>query len=224
MQIGVLCTSKAISTRDLAFLTDAWDRQAKEFADDWGVPYTPVIYYSDVSELPIASGDVRLLTIADTIDAPGALGYHDNVLGLIFARVLARNNAEAATHEICEEEGDPECDLWMPMGDGREVAKEACDPVEADSYPQVAEVGGDRRQILVSNYVLPSWFDPNGTAPFDRMGLLTAPLSMTPGGYMIVRDEVGRISNVFAQGEKSHATMARKLAQPSSRLLRRLRG
>jgi hypothetical protein len=231
MQIGVVNKSSTLSATALAFIVDAWDRQAKEFADDWGVPYTPVVLYDTENGLPTDTGEVRLLTIQDVLDAPDALGYHDDVLGVIFARILADNNAEAGPHEVCEEEGDPTCDLWMPMGDGREVAKESCDPVEGDSYDQEATVGDETRQVPVSNYVLPSWFDPNGKAPYDKKGLLKAPLTMTPGGYMIVRDAAGDVEDVFAQnrrvepgGEEGRLMAERKKARPDSRLARRLRG
>jgi hypothetical protein len=234
VQIGVVNKSSAISQTYLAFLVDAWDRQAKEFAEawkEWGVEYTPVVLYDTENGLPTASGEIRLLTIQDVLDAPGALGYHDDELGVIFARILAENNAESGPHEVCEEEGDPTCNGWSPMGDGREVAKEACDPVEGDSYSQEATVGEDTIEVPVSNYVLPSWFDPNGKYPYDRMGKLKAPLTMTPGGYMIVRDATGDVTDVFAQnrhvehgGEAGRLMAEKKRARPDSRLSRRLLG
>lgn len=83
----------------------------------------------------------------------------------------------------------------------------------------------------VSNYVLPSWFDPNGKYPYDRMGLLKAPLTMTAGGYMIVRDAAGNETDVFAQnrrvehgGFEGKVRADRKRARPDSRLARRLAG
>jgi hypothetical protein len=231
VQIGVVNKSSSLDPTILPFLVDAWDRQAKEFAEAWNVPYTPVVLYDTENGLPTATGEVRLLTIQDVLDAPGALGYHDDELGVIFARILAENNAESGPHEVCEEEGDPTCNLWMPMGDGREVAKESCDPVEGDSYEQEATVGDDIVSVPVSNYVLPSWFDPNGKAPYDRMGKLTAPLTMTPGGYMIVRDATGDVTDVFAQNRRvvpadadGHVRAEKKRARPDSRLARRLRG
>src|SRR5215469_866003 len=41
--------------------------------------------------------------------------------------------------------------------------------------------------VAVSNFVTPSWFDPQApaTAQFDKLGQLTAGFSILPGGYMV---------------------------------------
>lgn len=228
-QIGVVLQSTAVDPRDAAFIVEAWDRQAREFAGAWGLEYTPVVLYSPPPAQQVGTGEVRLLTIEDSIDGdPSVLGYHTDELGVVFARVLAGNNAESGSHECCEETLDPDVSAWVAMGDGRETAKESCDAVEGDSYLQDATIGEDTRQIPVSNFLLPSWFDPNGQHPFDRMGKLTAPFTMDDGGYMVVRDAAGNESDVFAQarvehgGERGRMAAERKRARPDSRLSRRL--
>lgn len=228
-QIAVALKSTTINPVDLAFIVEAWDRQSEEFCAAWGIsPYIPVILYTDLPQAEVGTGEVRVLTIEDDLGVPGAEGYHDDELGVVFARVLAENNADAGSHECCEESADPDCSQYKPMPGGtNEIALEACDPVEADSYLQDATIGNETRQIPVSNYVLPSYFDPNGQHPFDRMGKLTAPFTMTSGGYMIVRDASGNTEDVFARviphDEQGHATAMRKKARPDSRLARRLR-
>jgi hypothetical protein len=230
MQIGVVCTSTTIDKVTLAFLVEAWDRQSQEFCMAWNITYVPVVLYDTIPQDQVASGEIRIMTIADTIDVQDALGYHTDELGLIFARILAENNAESGPHECCEESLDPDCSVWKPMPDGREIAFESCDPVEGDHYDQDATVGTETRQIQVSNYVLPSYFDPNGQAPFDRMNKLTAPFTMTDGGYQAVRDAAGNESDVFADrkprvehgGERGKMAAERKRARPDSRLSRRL--
>jgi hypothetical protein len=247
-QIAVVDLIKSIDPRDLLFWTKAWDKQAAEFARDWGVPYTPVLPYDKVEDLPTIGDECRLLTIESDIGAPGALGFHDDTVGLIFARVLPDNNVEAAPHEIVEEEGDATCDKYEEMGNGSQVADEAADPVEGDHYNISVTIDGETRDVAVTNYVLRSWFDPNGKAPFDKMGKLTAPLSMDAGGYMIVRDSNGNESDVFARhvdeilarhpnggimhaapglrvlhgGEGGRLAAAKKRDRPDSRLSRRL--
>jgi len=54
-----------------------------------------------------------------------------------------------------------------------------CDPVEAPTYT----VSG----VSVSNFVTPSWFDPQApaTAQFDMQRHLTTGFSILPGGYMV---------------------------------------
>jgi hypothetical protein len=61
-----------------------------------------------------------------------------------------------------------------------------CDPVESDSY--IVNVGST--PVSVSNFVYPSFFNPQAQAcdaPFDYLKKLTAPFTMTKGGYMIYR-------------------------------------
>ena len=182
MQIGVVFATTTIDPVTQAFLVEAWDRQSEEFCKAHGITYVPVVLYDTIpDEAQVANGEIRVMYVCDTIDVPDALGYHTDELGLIFARILAGNNAESGPHEVCEENLDPTCDVWKLMPDGREIAFESCDPVEGDHYDQAATVGEATRQIPVSNYVLPSYFDPNGQYPFDRMGKLTAPFSIDSG-------------------------------------------
>ena len=64
--------------------------------------------------------------------------------------------------------------------------QELCDPVEDNTYA----IAMDGYQVGVSNFIFPSWFNPQATkalnAPFDYLAKLTAPFTMTSGGYMIV--------------------------------------
>ena len=231
MQIGVVFGTTTIDPVTQAFLVEGWDRQSEEFCKAWSIPYIPVVLYDTIpNEVDVRSGEIRVMMVEDKIDVPDALGYHTDELGLIFARILAENNAESGPHECCEESLDPDCSVWKPMPDGREIAFESCDPVEGDSYPQDATIGTETRQIPVSNYVLPSYFDPNGQHPFDRMGKLKAPFTMDDGGYMAVRDAAGNETDVFADrkprvehgGERGRMAAERKRAKPDSRLSRRL--
>ena len=231
MQIGVVFGTTTIDPVTQAFLIEGWDRQSQEFCKAWGLTYIPVVLYDTIpDETQVTNGEIRVMMVEDTIDVQGALGYHTDELGLIFARIMAENNAESGPHECCEESLDPTCAVWKPMPNGRELAFESCDPVEGDHYDQAATIGDTTRQIPVSNYVLPSYFDPNGQHPFDRMGKLTAPFTMTDGGYQAVRDAAGNESDVFADrkprvehgGERGRMAAEKKRARPDSRLSRRL--
>jgi hypothetical protein len=233
-QIAVVCTSPSVDPAQLALRVNAWDAQAREFAARWNVEYKPVVLYATPDDLPTDTGEFQLLTIEDDIEAPNAEGFHDDQLGVIFARVLPENNCEAAPHEILEMMADATCDQYRDIGDGsgRQIALEVCDPVEEDSYPQSASIGDQPPQdVPITNYVLPSYFDPKGTAPFDRMGKLSAPFSMDAGAYQIIREPDGSTRDVFAkphvvehevQTEHSRARRKRKEANPGSRLARRL--
>lgn len=230
-QIAIVCTSKSVDQGQLALWVDAWDKQAQEFckayvAAGYAVEYRPVVLYATPADLPTDTNEFELLTIEDDISAPGALGFHDDQLGVIFARVLPDDNCAAAAHEILEMLADQTCDQYKDIGDGRQIALEVCDPVEEDSYPQSAQIGDQPPQdVPVTNYVLPSYFDPSGQAPFDRMGKLSAPFTMVPGGggYQIIRSADGTTTDVFAENEKGRATAERKRKRPDSRVARRLK-
>jgi len=231
MQIAIVSKTSKIPDDVIAFAAKACDAQVQECAAAWGVAPTPVAFYSSDANLP--ARDVRIMAIVDDIDAPGALGYHDDELGVIYGRVLAQSPANTATtisHECLEELIDPTCDRWMPMPDGRSVALEVCDPVESDTYAVSIEILGEKRDVFVSKYILPKWFDPAERGGFDRMGVLGRPFSMSDGGYMIVRDRAGNESNIFASarlrlsGITSSMRAAAKLTNSETRLARRLRG
>lgn len=205
----------------------AVDAQAQEFAEAWGVPYTPVLFFSndvllklDGDELAAFVADCRLLTIQPSLDVSGALGYHDDVAGVIFARVLDQGDATSVTlsHEVLEEMGDPTCEDYADMGHGLAQAREACDRVEGDTY----NVETDGAFVPLSNYLLPSAFAVNSARPWDRLGKLHAWDGMTPGGYMIRRDATGDVTDVFAATPAGAEAVEAKLANPLSRAARRL--
>jgi hypothetical protein len=138
-------------------------------------------------------GSVPLL-IVDNPDVANALGYHDvdprgMPYGRVFVDPVLDNGGSALgdkgdpslsvsavlSHEVLEWWYDPACNDWADRG-RTSVAKELCDPVEADWY----RIDG----VAVSNYVLPAWFNPlDKVGPFDRLGKLTKP----------VHDDQGRL-------------------------------
>jgi hypothetical protein len=202
----------------------AADEQAREFADAWGVDYTPVIHFSpDVlaqlegEELDMFVRGARLCTVQPDLNVPGALGYHDDIAGVIFARVkFGPEWTVTLSHEVLEEIGDPTCDEYTPLSDGRQQAKEACDRVEGDTY----RVQGQ----LLSNYLLPAAFEPGSAGPWDKLAQLTRWDGMTGGGYMIVRNADGSEVEVLAETAHARARVVAKMALTEGRLARRLAG
>lgn len=229
MQQALINSSKRLTDLELACIAEAVNEQIIECAKTWGYDSQVMTFYSTAKGLPAAN--CRIMDVVDTVDLPGASGYHTNEFGVIYGRVLAQapiDTGITTSHEGCEMLIDPSCARWREMPDGFEVALEVSDPVQGDAYPvNVTLAGLDvTRTVLLSNYVLPSWFDPNGKAPFDRMGRLTEPLSMSPGGYMIVRDPNGkqgfRFAHVRFGGDMGKTAFASKFANPDGRMLRRL--
>lgn len=188
----------------------------------WNMKSGSVKFYADKTKVP---GYAWVVSMLDNSTQAGALGYHaedsDKVDGFIFAGPVLQNGgvvlydavkpqnvsvSSVLSHEVCEMVGDRFAGFWsdgpgVVASDGQtytEYALELCDPVEGDSY--TVTVNG--QQISVSNFVFPSWFNAEATdlnKPFDYLGKLTKPFSMTPGGYLIVR-QTGNVQQVF--GEK----------------------
>ena len=107
--------------------------QVIECAKAWGIQPMACSFYASTIGLPAA--DVHIIEIVDDLDQPGALGYHTDVAGVEYGRVLAQGADTSITlsHEALELLCDPTCDQWRARGDGSMVALEVCDPVEGDS-------------------------------------------------------------------------------------------
>jgi hypothetical protein len=237
MQFAVVCSSKKLTVPDVELMVAGCAAQVLDFCADWNIAPVAAALYSDISGLPV--DDTWPVEILDNLDEPGALGYH-TAFGNRPVLRIAVNDGPIGTgitlsHEFLETLADPLCDRWVARGDGSEVAVEVCDPVEGDSYVQMATLPGDDRPraTAVSNYVLPAYFDRSIAGPTDRMGTGVEPFGLRPGGYCVVLGRDGNETEVFARvqfapGEhaNSHARWqaGRRLANPRSRLLRRLKG
>lgn len=141
--------------------------------------------------------------IFDDPDVAGALGYHDvGPDGFPYARVFTKPSfdhgsswltgplaiSSIVSHEACEMVGDQYVNEWVDNGKNALIARELCDPVESDTY----EIDG----VVVSNFVTPAWFSQLGGQQYDYLNKLTAPFTMTSGGYLIKMQE-GKISQTF---------------------------
>ena len=201
--ISIHGKSKRATDADLAKATQAVGAQlAEHIAPVWGP--TPALEF--VPKGAVATQGAMPCEVSDTPDQPGAAGYHaEGPDGTPYIKVftfdgtstLQGPDATSVTlsHEVGELTVDPAANRWADGPDGSDYAMELCDPVEGDTY----ELQG----VSVSNFVLPSYFDPQAAAgsKFDYLGKLKAPFTMTPSGYLIKRTEPGNVSQVFA----SHA-------------------
>jgi len=195
----------------------------RDVAPLWG-GYMPVMFFSTPHDLPVAADIARIMTVADTLDVDGAAGYHEFV-GVPRGTVLARSDTTAIlSHECIEMAVDPQCNLWVPMPDGRSVAKEACDPVEGDTYPIEITSFGQKlpEPEYVSNFAFPNWFRADSKERVDWCGTAPGPLQLAPNGYMIVRDKDGSTHDVWAKSDGvTLLNRARKVLNSSSRTYRR---
>lgn len=165
------------------------------------------------------------IVIMDDPDQANALGYHTEdpdgkVWGRVFVKPVLDNGGSALkgalsvsavlSHEVCETFCDKSVNMWVDRMDGTMVALEVCDPVENDSYTvTVTAPDGSHQVVSVSNFVTYAWFDKQAPAGsrFDFLHNVHAPLTMSPGGYMVVMDvHRAKVTEVFGSthGEEEH--------------------
>jgi hypothetical protein len=170
----------------------------------WNLKSGTIQFYTDKTKVP---GYAWVVNMLDNSTQAGALGYHsldnDKVDAFIFAAPVLQNGgavmiynpsnprqylvSATLSHEVCEMIGDRYANGFSIGADNVTMyCQELCDAVEDGTYA----IPMDGYQVGVSNFLFPSWFNPEAilavNAPFDYMNKLTAPFTMTPGGYMIV--------------------------------------
>jgi hypothetical protein len=201
-KLAVINESKRVTASDVGLMVAAVRRQVTQAARliDRYVPGIRTARGAPV-------GSVPLVVLDDPGDLDGVLGFHDinpnGAYGQIFTNPVLDNGGSVLgatgdpslsvsavlSHEVLEWWYDPACNDWSDRGRSS-VAKELCDPVEADWY----RIDG----VAVSNFILPAWFNPlDKTGPWDALGRLHGPFTMTKNGYWIEMAD-GGVRQVFA--------------------------
>lgn len=122
------------------------------------------------------------------------------------------------SHEILETIADGSLNALRYDGSAYEWHQEIADEVQADAYVVQLEGGP---AVSASNFVLPAFYNSLLTVgPFDFMGLVTAPFTLRPGGYITRRPTSGPSADVEIFGKLS-PTAALKLKSGLSRLAKR---
>lgn len=202
-RISVVNQSILFADADLPALVNALQVQVtRDFYPAWGIGAQ--LFYTPSGKQPTA--DHWVLALLDDADVSGALGYHDltptgQPLGKIFVRTTQSDGSSVsvtASHELLEMLCDPDINLTAELDDAsgapsKFYAYEVGDPVEADNlgYEIVIPAGwtGAGTSILVSDFVLPSWFESfRTTGPFAFKTQLTAPFQLAAGGYNSILD------------------------------------
>lgn len=195
IKIAVLNQYTALSDDAVQTVVAALQIQVhQDFAPAWGID-ADLTYYPSGQTPPLDSWQ---LIIFDDSDQAGALGYHDLTpsgfpLGKVFAGTDKKYNSSwsvTASHELLEMLGDPDINLCALVESGNTAgtlyAYEVCDACEDDQYGYKVSVGGT--DVLVSDFVLPSWFEtfhPAGTL-YDFQKKITQPFQLLPGGYISI--------------------------------------
>jgi hypothetical protein len=199
--VSIACINKAKTSLGVpmakltAALQTCFDQH---FLPVWGYPVT---LYNTQKAKP---SDWQFIYFDDA-DQAGALGYHDltkdgQPVSKIFVKTTIKDGGAVsvtACHELFEMVIDPIANLWAEAADGTEYAYEMCDAVEEDTFL----VDG----VAMSNFLHPSWFEPfkhpAGTK-FDHLGRLTAPFTMTKGGY-VIQKKAGKVTEHFGSAAKA---------------------
>jgi hypothetical protein len=190
IKVAVIQASTTLSDADVRAAVPALQAQVhRDFAPAWGID-------ADLSFVPKGGTPppgAWWLVILDSSDTPGALGYHDlTPEGLPLAKVFAETDrglglqwTVTASHELLEMLADPDVNLTVFVesgsGAGTLYAYEVCDACEADEFGY--SIGG----VLVSDFVLPAWFESfrkKASTRFDHQDRIREPFGLLPGGYI----------------------------------------
>lgn len=175
-KVALIDQSKAgVPAATLRQIAAALQQQVdNDFGPVWGVA-------ASISALgtsaPIPSGTWPIKVVDDI---GGAGGVHLDENGQPYAEaVISPELSIAISHELLEMLVDPWGNRFTPgsdldpSSDGHQVfyLVEVGDPCEVSSY----DIGG----VAVSDFILPSFYDPNAAGQVDFLNALTGPLPQT---------------------------------------------
>lgn len=213
--IAIINRTSKKTPLDIARCARAIDWQVRtHVAPVWGF-YASVFYAREEERLPPSTWRVYLYQELKELGDAGRLGYHrlegdvPTPVGHVFigpSERAAEPWSGIVSHEVIEMLGDPwinlevrRClDLWP---------RELCDAVQGQYYKPPFIDG-----LEVANFVFPEYFIEGAKGPFDQLNTLTAPFSIAPTGYSIVRKE-GLMKAIYGEG---YASWRREL-RPASR-------
>ncbi len=203
---------------------------ASEFRAAWGYDYA----CRAGTDLASVGPGEKAVRIQARSTVPGAAGFHDDDSIQVFRDGLpslisgALALSVVISHEIFETCGDLAANRWADDGQGKEYALELCDGVEAFFYEKFGISGQDDTPVALSDFLLPSFFDPAGEAPYSFKDNAKAPFTTAPASgadYQIVRkvNETGA-GQVTAIEGAWHPSRDCAKRHRSSRTTRRLYG
>lgn len=202
MQFAIYSSTAAVTLQQITDIAEACTIQlnlnVQAYCETGAA--SKVTAFADVGSVPDV--DIHFEVAPSIAEAPGAIAYHStNALGRPMCKVgwdvclqVAGGDVAKAlvvlqtaiSHECVEAQCDPYCLYYAdwPADATKKVCLEYCDPVEGDSYPIQVMSGAT---VMVSNFVTDRWFS-DGPGPYDFLGKLTAPRTMSPGGYLAFDD------------------------------------
>jgi hypothetical protein len=221
MKIGFVLEAKQMTKAEFTAAVGAIKTQlVRDVAPAWGLVAPQVEGFDALAACP---PDWSPIAVIDHADQAGALGYHTETPdGRRYGRVFVVDSRDdgdepssVMSHEGAELLVDPACNVSATDARGRAWALEVADPCESDGY----EIGG----IVVSNFVLPAFFDASAFAgsKFDQLGKIGHAFQLAPGGYAVITS-MGRTRQIQADGtELAFHELAARKQHPASRTAQR---
>jgi formylglycine-generating enzyme required for sulfatase activity len=189
-KIAVVSTSSKVSFAEVQrFVAAVQKLVSADLHNMWNVDATITAY----PRIEDADPSAWRVTIQDTIDQPGAIGYHYDRDGVPFTLIDAALAASSgvswtvsASHDVVEMLVNPFTGRYIRgpafTDPTREVLlmAEVCNPVQPDQFAQ--SIDG----VLLTDFVSPRWFYDRAALPgvrYDRNGRLNGPRQLGNGGY-----------------------------------------
>ena len=135
----------------------------RDFTPKWNVNAT-LVFVGAGTIAPSGAWPFEILDNTDDLRFYARHIFDGAPIGRVFAatdNLCGVNWQVCVSHELMEMLVDPQLNQFALGPNGAKYDKEVCDPVQDDS--SAYNIGG----TLVSNFVFPSWFDPNGAPPYD---------------------------------------------------------
>jgi hypothetical protein len=219
--IAVINASNILSNTDGQYMVDALNKILPQFCSDWSIPTCTAVYIKKGATTTIKTKVFFL----NSTDYQGALAYHHVSDGIPYGRVFVDTVlrygpilwspdstkptvAQCLAHEVFELLINPFCNSWWMLPDDYTLyPSEVSDPVQGNivlvtlSYTTRSSSIPIRQitttvKVGMSDWVLPSWTNFQGSRPFNRNNTLTAPFQIAPGGYEYVL-RGGEVTTIF---------------------------
>jgi hypothetical protein len=198
--------------RDVVFTVEALRRELPAFCLAWGLPVPGIAFYDQ--NVQLASSEAIIVSAVDDDSQAGTAGYHTLVAGVPLFLWEVKYGPWVAFHELYETLVNPLLNRWAEAPDGRRWWVEACDACQADKYNLDVELFGERMILSASNWLRPEFFGlqaHDGGRGFDRMGVVSAPFTLRPGGYTETMNQ-GRLERLGAARPDKGRTTSRTSA------------
>lgn len=146
-----------------------------------------------------------------------SLGYHENLKGTGRGHVFVNNALRKkrpwtvpGSHELIELLVDRQLNSYkLRRATGELWSVEPADPVDGMAY----KING----VEVANFVLPAWYSDEEPGPYDAMGKIAHPFSLSAAGYadVIRAGDDGHTLYGVNQVDSEFTRIARRQGDPS---------